>query len=129
MNHNSNNDVKFLDLVREVAEKYGVTLTPDVVQDEDGRWRLILRPGECFLRDVEALRQSDEFEIIGLEWSRSNEAWYHSDLLLDVDVYDVENDEETVLDWFVEDGGADWLLDAESISEALTASEFVPNWD
>ena len=78
---------------------------------------------------MEALRQSDEFEIIGLEWSRSNEAWYHSDLLLDVDVYDVENDEETVLDWFVEDGGADWLLDAESISEALTASEFVPNWD
>lgn len=112
-----------------MSSKYGVTLTPDVIQEEDGRWWLVLRPGKCFLRDAEALRNSNEFEIIGLEWSSSDEAWYHERLVVDPDVYDVEDDAEAVLDWFVEDGGADWLFDAESISEAIAAAEFVPNWD
>lgn len=123
------NSINFLGLVREVANKYGVSLTTDVVQEDDGRWWFLLRPEGCFLRDVEALRASDEVEILGLEWSNADEAWYHERLVVDPEVYDLDDDADAVLDWFVEDGGADWLLDAESISEALTASEFVPNWD
>lgn len=124
-----NNSVKFLDLVREVASRYNVSLTTSVVQENDGRWWFLLRPEGCFLRDAEALRASDKVEILGLEWSNADEAWYHPELVVDPEVYDLDDDEKTVLDWFAEDGGADWLLDAESISEALITSKFVPNWD
>lgn len=122
------NRVKFLDLVREVSSKYGVTLTPDVVQEEDGRWWFLLRPEGCFRRDVEVLRESDDFEIIGLEWSNADEAWYHERLVVDPEVYDIE-DEGDALDWFDFWGGIDSILDSKSIAEALITSKFVPNWD
>lgn len=117
------NGNKFSDLIQEVANKYGVSLTTDVAQGNDGRWWLLLRPGECFLRDVEALRKSDDFEIIGLEWSNADEAWYHERLVVDPEVYDIE-DEGDALDWFVFDGGIDTLVDANSMKEAIVAFEF-----